>query len=182
MVEAIWYLHGAPVNLYRAEIVAALPPADEVTTRELIDAYLVPLARELGSYKPSYWARFNERQLLLSPLHFVADLQIELIMRDNAHPLYVLFLLYKQTEQHLTQLTREEAVHRVALTFRFIMHGLATWERDSEDESTPMIELSDFVDDLAGLAVSMLEAPSYLRASSGHGHGIGDGSFETMDG
>lgn len=170
LVEAIWYLHSAPVNLHRAELIARLPPSTLRATSQLVDAHIQPFVAELLSYTPSYWARFNEQQMLGMPLRFTHQLARDLQARDDGPPLQILTDLFGQLEAHLTQLPAEEAADRVALTFRFVISSFARWEHDAEAATDQLPPLPRFALTITDLAVAMLDAPSTTRVTSAPVH------------
>lgn len=163
LFEAVWYLHSAPVNLHRAELMAQLPPPQERTSEQLVDAHIQPFVAEMLSYTPSYWARFNEQQLLGMPLRFTRRLDSDLQQRDDGPPLQVLADLFGLIEAHLTQLSAADAADRVALTFRFVISSFARWERDCEAGIDGVAPLPHFAASISDLAVLLLDAPSSQR-------------------
>lgn len=56
LVNALVAARMAPTNARRTELLLALGP--EASTRELVEALVVPLAESVLSRRPSYWARF----------------------------------------------------------------------------------------------------------------------------
>jgi AcrR family transcriptional regulator len=164
LIEAIWYLHSAPVNLERARLISRLPQANRRTTRQFVEAWLKPLVAELRRYSPSYWARFNEQYLIKSPLLFNRDMEAELDELEGAHPLHVLAVLYRELERHLQRIdahhTPQSAQRRASLAWRAGMHWLAVWEREAENPQAPTPDLNSWAEEVTVLVVGMLEMPA----------------------
>jgi AcrR family transcriptional regulator len=140
LIDAVRERHETPVAEHRRHLIARLPGPGERTTRQLVDAYVQPLAAEMLRCTPSHWARLNE-------------------MLPADQPAELLDLLVA----HLSHLPHPEAAGRVALTVRFLSSGLARWESDSEagaDGADGLVPLALFTLILTDLAVAMLSAPS----------------------
>jgi hypothetical protein len=169
LLEAVWYLHSAPVNLERATMMSRLPMPERRSTRQFVDAWLRPILSEIRRHSPSYWARFNEQYLIKSPLLFNRDMEDELSELGGAHPLHVLAVLYRDTERHLQRIepafTPQRAALRVSLAFRAGMHWLAVWEREAGDADQPTPGFGPFAEEIAELLVQMLEVPAALQPS-----------------
>ena len=164
LIDAVRERHETPVAEHRRHLIARLPGPGERTTRQLVDAYVQPLAAEMLRCSPSHWARLNEMLLADEPLRFsrgtVAAGQPP---RPGPAPAELLGLM----EAHLNHLPRPEAAGRVALTVRFLSSGLARWESDSEagpDGADGLVPLALFTLTLTDLAVAMLGAPSSVPA------------------
>ena len=163
LIEAIWYEHSAPVNRQRAELMRRFPDPRDVSVRQLVEAHVEPIVTELLRWTPSYWARFNERQLLAMPTRFLETMTADLAGRSDDPPLEVLAELLHLMQRRLRHLTRDEAADRVALTVRWIISGLAGWERDAESGRVGPATLPGRARTLIDLGVALLEAPSNRR-------------------
>jgi AcrR family transcriptional regulator len=170
LIDAVRERHEIPIVQHRQYLVARLPGPEDRTTRQLVEAYVQPLAAEMLRCAPSYWARLSEMLLMDQPLPFGNGMQ------PAAHP--ALSELLELMVGHLNNLPEREAAVRVTLTIRFASSGLARWERDSEAGAGGVEPLAPFTLILTDLAVAMLDAPSsvppqvdaYVRRSSLAGH------------
>ncbi len=168
LIDAVCERHENPIAEHRGHLIARLPRPEDRTARQLVEAYIQPLAAEMLRCDPSYWARLSEMLLLDQPLWF---------SQRRADP--AASELLQLMVAHLSHLPHLEAIERVALTVRFLTSGLARWERDSQagvDEVTP---LAPFTLILTDLAVVMLDAPSSVlpcidaqRAPAGPDRGL----------
>lgn len=130
LIEAIWFKHSAPVNLRRAEIMAEL--SDPPTAYELISAHVDPMVEELLTYRPSYWARFNEQHLIELRDPIVSSATARLHERGDGPPLLVLMRLFALMRERLAERGVGDTDLRVSLMTRLIVAGLAGWEREDE--------------------------------------------------
>src|ERR1700749_2939298 len=60
LIDAVCERHETPIAQHREHLIARLRRPGGPTTRQLVEAYVQPLAVERLRYAPSYWARFNE--------------------------------------------------------------------------------------------------------------------------
>ncbi len=167
LIDAIREQHESRIAQHRQHLIARLTGPTDRTTRQLVDAHIQPLAAEMFRCAPSYWARLSEMLWLDQPLRFArhAELSPQARLQQSAGLAQqpgdlVLSQLLELTVAHLGHLPELEAVGRVALTARFLVSGLACWERDSQVDVDSVAPLASFTLILADLAVAMLEAPS----------------------
>ncbi|HUC27795.1 MAG TPA: hypothetical protein VMA73_34290 [Streptosporangiaceae bacterium] len=160
LIDAIREQHETPIAQHSRHLISRLPGPEGRTTRQLIEAHIQPLTAEMLRCSPSHWARFSEMLLLDQPLRFARDggLPVHAWPDEPAHP--VLPELLELMVRHLTHLSELEAADRVALTIRFLISGLARWERDSQADIDHIAQLAPFTLFLTDLAVAMLDAPS----------------------
>ncbi|WP_137723637.1 helix-turn-helix domain-containing protein [Prescottella subtropica] len=167
LLEAVWLTHMGTVNAHRADMVAALDhdesPACDSTTdplAALVHAYIHPFVAEITAYEPSYWARFNEQWLTGIHLDFVSR-PTALVPDDPTFPrvggMNVLQDLFARIGVHLGHIDEDLRARRVALMARFVVSGLASWERESVTGGAP--DLDAFEYELNSLAVALLRAP-----------------------
>jgi AcrR family transcriptional regulator len=162
LIDAIRERHDTPIAQHRRHLISRLPGPDDRTTRQLAEAYIQPLTAEMLRCTPSHWARFSEMLLLDQPLRFTRDTGLPARARPDEPARPVLSELLELMVAHLTHLPRLEAADRVALTIRFLLSGLARWERDSQADIDFVAQLAPFALILTDLAVAMLEAPSSI--------------------
>jgi TetR/AcrR family transcriptional regulator, regulator of cefoperazone and chloramphenicol sensitivity len=148
LIDAVRERHEIPIAEHRQQLIARLPGPDDLTTRQLVEAYVRPLTAEMLRSAPSYWARLSEMLLGEQPLALSTSADA------------VLSELLERMVAHLGNLPEPEAVDRVALTVRFLSSGLARWERDSQAGVIGVEPLAPFTLILTDLAVAMLDAPS----------------------
>jgi AcrR family transcriptional regulator len=157
LIDAVCERHETPIARHRQHLIARLPGPEDWTTRQLVEAYVYPLAAEMLRCAPSYWARLSEMLLADQPLRFSRDVQPSVPSRPQQRADTVLSELMVAHLRHLPEL---EAAGRVALTVRFATSGLARWERDSQADADGVAPLASFTLILTDLAVAMLDAPS----------------------
>jgi AcrR family transcriptional regulator len=164
LIDAVRERHETPIAQHREHLIARLHRPEGRTTRQLVEAYIQPLAVEMLRYSPSYWARFNEVLLADQPAGFSRGIE------PSAHPgakqradTAVSELLELMTA-HLSHLPEPEALGRVALTVRFLNSGLARWERDSQVGADGIAPLASHMLILTDLAIAMLDSPSSVTA------------------
>jgi TetR/AcrR family transcriptional regulator, regulator of cefoperazone and chloramphenicol sensitivity len=161
LIDAVRERHEAPIAQHRRHLVARLPGPGELTTRQLVEAQIQPLAAEMLRCAPSYWARLSETLLMERPLRFDRDLEPSGYAEQHGDA--TLPELHELMVAHLGHLPEPEAVGRVALTVRFLTSGLAGWERDSEVGLDGVTPLAPFTLILTDLAVAMLDAPTSVE-------------------
>ncbi len=166
LLEAVWLTHMDTVNAHRAEMLSTLDhaesPADDTTVdtlAALVHAYIHPFVVEIESSEPSYWARFNEQWLTGIHLDFVSS-PTALDPEDPRFPrvggMNILQGLFERLRAQLTHLDESVRARRVALMARFVVSGLASWERESVSGGAP--DLAAFEIELNSLAVALLRA------------------------
>jgi AcrR family transcriptional regulator len=160
LIDAVCERHQTPIAEHREYLVARLHRPGGRTTRQLVEAYIQPLATEMLRCAPSYWARFSE--LLLADQPAGSGRGIELSAhrgpRQRADP--VMSELLELMMAHLSHLPEPEALGRVALTARFLDSGLARWECDSQVGADGIAPLTSYMLILTDLAIAMLDSPS----------------------
>ena len=160
LIDAVRERHETPITRHREHLIARLRRPAGRTTRQLVEAYIQPLAVEMLRCAPSYWARFNEMLLADSPTGFSRG------TGPSAHPGpgqradTAMSELLELMMAHLSHLAEPEALGRVALTVRFLNSGLARWERDSQVGVDGVAPLASYTLILSDLAVAMLDSPS----------------------
>lgn len=171
LIDSVRERHETPIAQHRQHLITRLPGPGDRTTRQLVEAYVQPLAAEMQRCAPSYWARLSELLLASQPLRFSRDGRPSGCPRRAAPALTGLVDLMVA---HLSHLPKPEAADRVALTVRFLNAGLARWERDNQDDAHAVAPLTSFTLILSDLAVAMLDAPSSVPpggdAYFGHPH------------
>lgn len=157
LIDSVRERHETPIAQHRQHLITRLPGPGDRTTRQLVEAYVQPMAAEMLRCAPSYWARLSELLLAGQPLRFSRDGGPSGRPRRAAPALTGLIDLMVA---HLSHLPESEAADRVALTVRFLNSGLARWERDNQDDAHTVAPLTSFTLILSDLAVAMLDAPS----------------------
>ena len=160
LIDAVREQHETPIAQHRQHLIARLPPAGDRTTRQLIEAYIQPLAAEMLRCAPSYWARLTELLLVDEPLRFGRGPAPSSPLGPQQQADSIQSELLGLMVAHLSHLPESEAVDRVALTVRFLNSGLARWEHDSEIGVDDVAPLASFALVLTDLAVAMLDAPT----------------------
>jgi AcrR family transcriptional regulator len=160
LIDSVRERHETPIAQHRQHLITRLPGPGDRTTRQLVEAYVQPLAAEMLRCAPSYWARLSELLLAAQPLRFSRDGRPSGRPRRAAPALTGLTGLTDLMVAHLSHLPESEAADRVALTVRFLNSGLARWERDNQDDAHTVAPLTSFTLILSDLAVAMLDAPS----------------------
>jgi AcrR family transcriptional regulator len=160
LIDAVCEQHETRIARHRQHLISRLPGPDHRTTRQLVDAHLQPLVAEMLRCAPSHWARLSEKLLLEQPLSFTRNIEPSPHARLPQFVDTVLAKLLELTVAQLGHLPQPEAIGRVALIVRFLMSGLASWERDSQADVDCVAPLASFTLILTDLAVAMLEAPS----------------------
>ena len=167
LIDAVREQHETPIAQHRQHLIARLPPAGDRTTRQLIEAYIQPLAAEMLRCAPSYWARLSEMLLVDQSLRLGRDIGPAGRPRPQPRADTALPGLLELMVAHLSHLPELVAAARVALTVRFVSGGLARWERDSQLRADSVVPLAPFTLILTDLAVAMLDAPSSVPPQAG---------------
>ncbi|HEY1668735.1 MAG TPA: TetR family transcriptional regulator [Trebonia sp.] len=160
LIDSVRERHEIPIAQHRQHLITRLPGPGDRITRQLVEAYIQPLAAEMLRCAPSYWARLSELLLAGQPLRFSRDGRPSGRPRPQRRAAPVLTGLIDLMVAHLSHLPEPEAADRVALTVRFLNSGLARWERDNQDDAHTVAPLTSFTLILSDLAVAMLDAPS----------------------
>ena len=160
LIDAVREQHETPIAQHRQHLIARLPPVGDRTTRQLVEAYIQPLAAEMLRCAPSCWARLSEMLLVDQSLRLGRDLGPAGRPRPQQRADTAASGLLELMVAHLSHLPEPVAVARVALTVRFASSGLARWERDSQLRGDSVVPLAPFTLILTDLAVAMLDAPS----------------------
>jgi AcrR family transcriptional regulator len=161
LIDAVRERHETPIIQHRQYLIGRLPGPEERTSRQLVEAYIQPLAADMLRCAPSYWARVSEMLLVDQPLRFSRDAEPSVHPRPQRSDT-VLSELLELMVAHLSHLPELEAADRVALTVRFLNSGLARWERDSQAGVDGVASLAPFTLILTDLGVAMLDAPSSI--------------------
>jgi AcrR family transcriptional regulator len=160
LIDAVRERHEIPIARHRQELLARLPRPEDRTTRQLVEAYIQPLAAEMLRSAPSYWARFNEMLLADQPAGFNRGIEPSAYPGPERRGGTAMSELLELMVAHLSHLPEPEALGRVSLTVRFLNGGLAGWERDSQAGVDGVAPLAPYTLILADLAVAMLDSPS----------------------
>ena len=164
LIDAVCERHETPIAQHRQHLIARLQRPQDRTTRQLVEAYIQPLAAEMLRCAPSYWARFTEL-LADQPAEFSRGIE------PSAHPGprqradTAMSELLELMVAHLSRLPEPEALGRVALTLRFLNSGLARWERDSQAGVDGIAPLAPYTLILTDLAIAMLDSPSSVLST-----------------
>jgi AcrR family transcriptional regulator len=167
LIDAVCERHEVPIAQHRQHLIARLRSPRDRTTRDLVEAYVQPLAAEMLRCAPSYWARLSEMLQAGQPLGLSRADEPSARPRTQQRADTVLAELLRLMVAHLSHLPEVEAVGRVALTVQFAGSGLARWERDSEAGADSVAPLAPFTLILTDLAVAMLDAPSSVPPQAG---------------
>ena len=155
LFDAVWESRSAAVDRYRRPL---LEGSTTPGLEELVEAYVVPLARHLDDRTPSYWARFNEKTLHRYPLQLPAALRTEL----NAVPEGTGLLTLLEVLERLQKLTCDgvepDAGLRVTQAVRVVVTTFAAWERE-RDAGTATTSASDLGARLVPGVLGLLSAP-----------------------
>lgn len=154
LIDAIWFRHSAPVNLRRAEMMARM--GDPPTLREMVDAHVDPIVEEMLVYQPSFWARFNEQNLLELPERFVGATTIGLSERTDGPPLMVLMHLFALMRDRLAEGGAGDTDLRVSLATRLLISALASWEREDDGSAGRRDRLVARAELIKSMAAGML--------------------------
>ena len=160
LIDAVRERHETPIAQHRQHLIARLPGPGDLTTRQLVEAQIRPLAAEMLRCAPSYWARLTELLLVDAPLRFGRGIEPSVNPGPQQQADSIQSELLDLMVAHLSHLPESEAVDRVALTVRFLNSGLARWEHDSEIGVDDVAPLASFTLVLTDLAVAMLDAPT----------------------
>jgi AcrR family transcriptional regulator len=163
LIDAVCEQHETPIAMHRQYLIARLPGLEHRTSRQLVEAYVRPLAAEMLRCSPSYWARLSEMLVAGQPTRVSGGIETaprQARQRPDAGAAELLGFMVA----HLSQLPEPEAAGRVALTVRFLTSGLARWEHDSQADADGVAPLVPFALSLTDLAVAMLDAPSSVPA------------------
>ncbi len=160
LLDAVWERRTQTVNRHRAELISRLSQRQRTDVSQLTRTYVYPLADEVASRVPGYWARFNQQWLSTMPLDFLATFREDLAAHPEDVPLRTLLLLYEWLGSTLTHLPAATRGQRVALMSRFVITALASWERDAEVGARPVTSMGDFSADLQQTATAVLLAPA----------------------
>ena len=136
LIDAVRERHEAPIAQHRQHLIARLRRSGDRTTRQLVEAYIQPLAAEMLRWAPSYWARFYETLLADQPAlpGRGGEPSGYAEPRQRADP--AVSELLELMVAHLSRLPEPEALGRVALTVRFLNSGLARWSATARPART----------------------------------------------
>ena len=160
LIDAVCERHETPIAQHRRHLIARLRRPNDRTTRQLVEAYIQPLATEMLRCAPSYWARFSEMLLADQPAGFSRGSEPSAPPGPSQRADTGMSELLELMVAHLSRLPEPEAVGRVALTVRFLNSGLARWERDSQAGVDGIAPLEPYTLILTDLAIAMLDSPS----------------------
>lgn len=159
LLTAVWLGHITAVNAMRGEMLDAIDDTPDRLSA-LLRVYLHPFVAEVAAHTPSHWARFNEQWLTGVHLDFVSS-PTPLVPDDPRYPrvagMDVLQGLLGEIRDELTHLDEPLRGRRVSLMARFVVSGLATWERENAGGTAP--DLDAYENELHSLALGLLRAP-----------------------
>ncbi|WP_433605468.1 TetR/AcrR family transcriptional regulator [Prescottella agglutinans] len=159
LLEAVWLAHMGNVNTVRAEMLDAVADAPD-RLAALVGAYIHPFVAEIAAHEPSYWARFNEQWLTGVHMDFVTR-PTSLVPDDPRYPrvggMTMLKDLLADIGGELTHIDEGLRARRVALMARFVVGGMASWEREATTGTT--VDLESFETELTSLSIALLRAP-----------------------
>ncbi|RVW11082.1 TetR/AcrR family transcriptional regulator [Prescottella agglutinans] len=160
LLEAVWLAHIGNVNAVRAEMLDAIDADTPDRLAALVGAYIHPFVAEIGAHSPSFWARFNEQWLTGVHMDFVST-PTALVPDDPRYPkvggMTLLKDLFAGIGGELTHVDESLRPRRVALMARFVVAGMASWEREATT-GTPL-DLASFESELTTLSIALLRAP-----------------------
>ncbi|WP_420881572.1 TetR/AcrR family transcriptional regulator [Rhodococcus sp. (in: high G+C Gram-positive bacteria)] len=160
LLESVWLEHIGSINAVRGEMLDAIDDDAPDRLDRLVAAYVHPFVTEIAAHKPSYWARFNEQWLTGVRMDFV-DRPATLVPDDARYPriegMELLKDLFAGIGAELGHLDPDARTRRVAMTARFVVSGLATWEREATTGNAPDLDI--FEGELTALAAALLRAP-----------------------
>ncbi|ACQ78488.1 regulatory protein TetR [Beutenbergia cavernae DSM 12333] len=162
LLDAVWTRRTQRVNADRSAMMDELA-ADgrDADLHALVEAHVLPMAREIGAGLPSYWARFNEVTLAAMPLAFLDTFDADLAQRvETEVPLRTLSDLFHRMRKHVADGAEPAAGLQVALMVRFVIAALASWERDQEAGRVDAASLEEFAHGLVELGHEMLVHPN----------------------
>lgn len=160
LLESVWLEHIGSINEVRARMLDDIDHDVPDRLDRLVSAYVHPFVTEIAAHEPSYWARFNEQWLTGVHMDFVerpTTLVPDDVRYPRIHGMELLKTLFAGISSELVHLDPEIRTRRVAMTARFVVSGLATWERESATGSAP--DLDSFEPELTALALALLRAP-----------------------
>jgi AcrR family transcriptional regulator len=163
LLDAIWERHTVSINESRGELLERAGSNGPAELATLVGIYVDPIVSEMARNEPSYWARFNEQWLACAPLNvFEPGTPAPGAQAHNPDPESVAALtkLLNQLVEKVPHLPPDERTRRVALMARFVIGGLAAWERDAQAQRQ---DLEEFGGELVTLAVALLQAPASSR-------------------
>ncbi|WP_430333222.1 TetR family transcriptional regulator [Rhodococcus sp. ACT016] len=160
LLEAVWLAHIGNINTLRTEMLDAIAVDTPDRLAALVGAYIHPFVAEVAAHQPSYWARFNEQWLTGVHMDFVTR-PTSLVPDDPKYPrvggMTLLKELLANIGAQLTHIDESLRARRVALMARFVVAGMASWEREATTGTT--LDLGSFEDELTTLSIALLRAP-----------------------
>ncbi len=156
----MWQRRTQLTNARRSQLLQGIERTGRAgDLRALVEAHVLPLTEEMARHDRSYWARLNEARLAELPLDFVPAVAADLERFPGSVPLNVLLTLLGHLRDAVARDHPEAASLRVALSVRFVVAGLAAWERDVEAGRCTQDGLPAYADEIVGAAVALLGAP-----------------------
>lgn len=160
LIDAVWQRRAQLTNARRVQLIQDIERTGRTgDLRALVEAHVLPLTEEMTRHDCSYWARLNEARLAELPLDFVAAVTTDMERFSGPVPLHVLLFLLAQIRNVVARDHPEAASRRVALSVRFVIAGLAAWERDVEEGRCAKDGLPAYTDEIVTAAVPLLTAP-----------------------
>ncbi|GAB2630432.1 helix-turn-helix domain-containing protein [Prescottella soli] len=160
LLEAVWLAHIGNVNSVRAGMLDAIDADTPDRLAALVGAYVHPFVAEVAAHEPSYWARFNEQWLTGVHMDFVTR-PTSLVPDDPRYPrvggMNMLKELLADIGAELTHIDESLRARRVALMARFVVSGMASWEREATTGTA--VELESLENELTSLSIALLRAP-----------------------
>ena len=161
LIEAVWDRRTERVNARRARLLEQAQAVDpSMDLHRLMTIHVEPMVEEIGSSLPSYWARFNQAALAQMPLMFLAHFDDDLAAyTDREVPLRTLSYVFHLMRKSVDGGSEPNAGVHVALAVRFVIAGLASWERDQELGLLAPESLRPLAEGLISMGAQMLSHP-----------------------
>jgi AcrR family transcriptional regulator len=152
LIRAVIDRRMAPANDRRTAMLLALD--DDPSLRDLVEAYVMPLAESVQSRQPSCWARFL--------LQAVNDPKIGLVATDSVES-DAFRAVQRRLLARLDHVPEPLRRNRLGAALGFVCAALAAFEVGGPPEGVDTDALNT---DLVDACVGLLTAPSTARAST----------------
>ncbi len=152
LIRAVIDARMAPANERRTAMLLALD--DDATLRDLVEAYVLPLAESVESREPSCWARFL--------LQAVNDPKIGVVAMDSVES-EAFRAVQRRLLARLDHVPEPLRRNRLGAALGFVCAALAAYEVGGPPEGVGTDALNT---DLVDACVGLLTAPSTSRPST----------------
>lgn len=146
LIRAVVDARMAPANERRTSMLLALD--DDAELRDLVEAYVLPLAESVQSRQPSYWARFL--------LQAVNDPKIGLAVMDSVQS-EAFRAVQRRLLARLDHVVEPLRANRLGAALGFVCAALAAFEVAGPPDGVDTATLNT---DLVDACVGLLAAPS----------------------